>query len=89
LIGNIASGRMHLDWGNLWTIVGAVIFLAAVVFIFILYFRDNELGRLESPLGFRQFGFKALGVFIPTVVVLLVIFALIGLSRRALPKRNR
>ncbi len=82
VVGNIASGRMHLDWANLWTVVGAIMFLAAIVFVFILYFRDNELGRLETPLGFRQFGFKALGVLIPTIIILGAIGSFVAISRR-------
>jgi len=72
LLEKFISGDVLIDWKNLWVILRAIAFIAYVVFVGILFYRDNELGRFELGAGFLNFGIKAAVLFVLFVVVLLI-----------------
>jgi hypothetical protein len=86
LLGNLASGVTRVDWTNIFALVSTVLFVATIGFIFYLFSRDNELGRLQSPDGFKQSGLKALGVFVPILVILILFWGVRALAH--VPHRN-
>ncbi len=81
LLQKFVSGEIQIDWKNLWMILRAILFIAYVVLIGILFYRDNELGRLEKLDGFINFGWKASALFLLFLIVF-VIISLLTLSNK-------
>ncbi len=71
LLEKFISGNIQIDWRNVWTVLRSISFIAYIVFVCLIMYQDNAMGRLESINGFIQFGYKV------SVLSFLFLFVLI------------
>jgi uncharacterized membrane protein (DUF485 family) len=76
LLEKFISGNVQIDWRNVWTVLRSISFVAYIVFVCLIMYQDNALGRLESVNGFVQFGYKIGALSLLFLFVLIVTWLL-------------
>lgn len=88
LVANFLSGQLAISWSYFAKIFMVLIIVVGILFTLLVFYRDNELGRLQDMVGIQQSAVKAVSILVYASALVLITALVLWVGKKVMGKQK-